>query len=193
MDIKGRSTITVKHLSMRRWQSHVRRRWRVLKLRFVVSDQPCFLWQINEHQRDAESSEAVSTLCQVSHVLEEARSAAGSLQKSVAKAFHSGPQQEFSMGMSAGPRPAPIPGYVRLMQSGTLRLPLQYSEELQLHRCSDECISGLQWWRAVRLTVPDDGVTGCRTWVGSACYCGDRPDLGSWPAARLSRRPGALE
>ncbi|KAK9908012.1 hypothetical protein WJX75_001523 [Coccomyxa subellipsoidea] len=54
----------------------------------------------------------------VSNALGEARNAASSFQKSVAKAFRSQPQQEFSMGLSAGPRPAPIPGYVRLMQSG---------------------------------------------------------------------------
>lgn len=85
----------------------------------------------NDCHQHAETHEALLTLFQVSHVIEEARSAADSLQKSVAKAFHGGPKQEFSMGMSAGPRPAPIPGYVRLMQSGALHF-LRTSRDLSV-------------------------------------------------------------
>lgn len=58
---------------------------------------------------------------QVSSMVEDARHAASSLQKTVSRAWqaHGGqPEQEFSMGMRAGPRPTAAPRRVQLLQSG---------------------------------------------------------------------------
>ena len=130
---------------------------------------------------------------QVSNALGEARNAASSFQKSVAKAFRSEPQQEFSMGLSAGPRPAPIPGYVRLMQSGTIPLPLIPLHLLSLHQ---EVYEGALHGRAdavehrsrvscnhaaCRMSAAHIRCSAFRTGVGSASCCrlGSAVDRGS--------------
>lgn len=96
---------------------------------------------------------------QIAHVVEDAKAAATSIQKSVAKAFHSEPQRDFSMGVRAGPTPAPIPAHVRELRSGeSLFYPLL-------------CESTTPFL-VLCLMAKIDGVSCCRAWLGSHC--------GSW-------------